>query len=163
MKIDSSPTDWWKPNFKESKKPGETEYESEVIIHRKGDFVMPVDILVKFDNGDSVREHWDGQDRWIRYAYDKKAKVRVGRNGSRPQELAGSQCLQLQQDRRARWHGDAQIGELLDVRQRVLWTIPRRMADLGEGIQMNANKSLLFAGLGVLRRTKRYVIWFFLL
>ena len=75
MKIDSSPTDWWKPNFKESKKPGETEYESEVIIHRKGDFVMPVDILVKFDNGDSVREHWDGQDRWIRYAYDKKAKV----------------------------------------------------------------------------------------
>lgn len=28
---------------------------------------------------------------------------------------------------------------------------------------MNANKSLLFAGLGVLRRTKRYVIWFFLL
>lgn len=28
---------------------------------------------------------------------------------------------------------------------------------------MNANKSLLFAGLGVLRRAKRYVIWFFLL
>jgi hypothetical protein len=75
LKIDSSPTDWWKPNFKESKKPGETEYESEVVIHRKGDFVMPVDILVKFDNGDSVREHWDGQDRWIRYSYDKKAKV----------------------------------------------------------------------------------------
>ncbi len=75
MKIDSSPTDWWKPNFKEGKKPGETEYESQVVVHRKGDFVMPVDIAVKFDNGDVVREHWDGQDRWIRYTYDKKAKI----------------------------------------------------------------------------------------
>ena len=75
MKIDSSPTDWWKPNFKEGKKPGETEYESQVVVHRKGDFVMPVDIAVKFDNGDVVREHWDGQDRWIRYTYVKKAKI----------------------------------------------------------------------------------------
>jgi hypothetical protein len=30
-------------------------------------------------------------------------------------------------------------------------------------MHMNANRSLLSAGLGILRRTKRYVIWFFLL
>ena len=36
---------------------------------------MPVDIEVKFDNGDKVREHWDGQDRWVRYTYQKKAKL----------------------------------------------------------------------------------------
>src|SRR5579863_9829780 len=75
LKLASTPTDWWKPDFKESKKPGETEYNSEVIIQRKGDFVMPVDIEIKFDNGDVVREHWDGQDRWVRYTYDKKAKL----------------------------------------------------------------------------------------
>jgi len=75
LKVASTPVDWWKPDFKESKKLGETEYNSEVIIHRKGDFVIPVDVAIKFDNGDAVREHWDGQDRWVRYTYDKKAKL----------------------------------------------------------------------------------------
>jgi hypothetical protein len=56
-------------------KKGQTEYVDNVWIHRKGDFVMPVDVEIKFDNGDKVREHWDGQDRWVRYAYQKKAKI----------------------------------------------------------------------------------------
>ena len=30
---------------------------------------------VKFDNGDRVREKWDGRDRWVRFGYDKKAKI----------------------------------------------------------------------------------------
>ncbi len=75
LKLESTPTDWWKPDFKEGKKPGETEYRSEVIVHQKGDFKMPVDVAIKFDNGEVVREHWDGQDRWVRYTYDKKAKL----------------------------------------------------------------------------------------
>jgi hypothetical protein len=76
LKVDSAPVDWYKEKFKEKK--GETEYESEVVIHRKGDFIFPVDIAIAFENGDQVREHWDGgtgQDRWIRYTYQKKAKV----------------------------------------------------------------------------------------
>ncbi len=75
MKLESTPVDWWKPDFKEGKKPGQTEYTSEVIVHRKGDFVMPVDVAIKFDNGDVVREQWDGKDRWVRYTYVKKAKL----------------------------------------------------------------------------------------
>ncbi len=73
LKVNSNPVDWYKENLKEKK--GETEYQSEVIIHRKGEFVMPVEIAVTFDNGDKTRERWDGQDRWIRYTYQKKAKV----------------------------------------------------------------------------------------
>ena len=73
LKISSVPVDWYKENLKEKK--GETEYVNNVWIRRKNDFVMPVDLEIKFDNGDKVREHWDGQDRWIRYAYQKKAKV----------------------------------------------------------------------------------------
>ena len=30
---------------------------------------------MKFDNGENVRERWDGRDRWTRYTYDKKAKL----------------------------------------------------------------------------------------
>jgi hypothetical protein len=37
--------------------------------------VIPVEVEIKFDNGDKVREHWDGADRWVRYRYQKKAKV----------------------------------------------------------------------------------------
>jgi hypothetical protein len=70
----SSPVGWYKEGFKE--KEGETEYNSNVWIHRKGDFIFPVDIAIKFDNGEAVREHWDGQDRWIRYTFDKKAKLK---------------------------------------------------------------------------------------
>ena len=40
-----------------------------------GDFVFPVVAEIKFDNGETIREKWDGQDRWKRYVYLKKAKV----------------------------------------------------------------------------------------
>ena len=60
-------------NLKEKK--GETEYETQVILHRKGDFVFPVEAVVKFDNGESTIERWDGKDRWVRYVYRKKAQV----------------------------------------------------------------------------------------
>lgn len=73
LKVSSYPADWYKEKVKEKK--GQTEYVSNVWIHRKGEFVSPIDIEVKFDNGDKVREHWDGQDRWTRFAYQKKAKV----------------------------------------------------------------------------------------
>ena len=48
LKINSTPVDWYKDNLKEKK--GETEYVSNVWIQRKGEFVMPVDIEIKFDN-----------------------------------------------------------------------------------------------------------------
>jgi Peptidase family M1 domain len=73
MKLTSVPVDWYKEDMKEKK--GQTEYVDNVWIHRKGDFVMPVDVEIKFDNGDKIREHWDGQERWVRYAYQKKAKI----------------------------------------------------------------------------------------
>lgn len=73
LKVSDYPSDWTKSDLKE--KTGETEYISNVWIHRKENFVMPIDVEVKFDNGDKVREHWDGQDRWVRFAYKKKAKI----------------------------------------------------------------------------------------
>jgi hypothetical protein len=36
---------------------------------------MPVDVLVKFDDGSQVRERWDGQDRWHRFEYQRKSKL----------------------------------------------------------------------------------------
>ena len=73
LKVSSYPVEWYRPDLKEKK--GETEYVSNVWIQRKENFVMPIDVEVKFDNGEKVREHWNGQDRWVRYAYQKKTKV----------------------------------------------------------------------------------------
>jgi hypothetical protein len=73
LKIDSTPVDWYKENLKEKK--GETEYIDNVWIHGKGEFVIPIDVEVRFDNGSKVGEHWDGRDRWVRYTYQKKAKI----------------------------------------------------------------------------------------
>jgi len=67
------PVNWFTENLQEKK--GETEYISNVWIHRKGEFVLPVEVEIKFDNGETVREHWDGQERWVRFSYQKKAKL----------------------------------------------------------------------------------------
>jgi hypothetical protein len=41
-------------------------YRSEVVIERRGEVRMPVDIVVAFDDGSETRESWDGLDRWYR-------------------------------------------------------------------------------------------------
>jgi len=85
LNVDSFPVDWYaKDKDKGSKDKGnknnkdhndDTLYQTYVSLHRKEDFVLPVVVEVKFDNGEKVREHWDGQSRWIRYSYVKKAKA----------------------------------------------------------------------------------------
>lgn len=59
----------------ENAKPDDTMYRTEVVVHRKGDFIFPTEVEIRFDNGEKVREHWDGRDRWIRYTYLKKGRV----------------------------------------------------------------------------------------
>lgn len=58
-----------------SKKPRESNYRNEVVVQRKGEFVFPVTLEVRFDDGTTTREHWGGRDRWHRFAWTKKAKV----------------------------------------------------------------------------------------
>jgi hypothetical protein len=50
-------------------------YESHVVVSRLGEVKLPVDVLIKFDNDDYVREHWDGQDRWVDFKYVKPARI----------------------------------------------------------------------------------------
>ena len=73
FRAESNPVNWFDPKLEE--KTGETEYETQILLHRKGDFVFPVEAEIKFDNGESDRVRWDGRDRWVRYVYVKKAKV----------------------------------------------------------------------------------------
>jgi hypothetical protein len=64
---------------KDEPKAVEKTYENEVVIVRRGELVFPQEILVVFENGEEVRETWDGKDRWKRFEYTKPVKLRSAR------------------------------------------------------------------------------------
>jgi hypothetical protein len=65
----SDPVNWYKKGTKDS------QYRTYVTVHRKGDFIFPVDLKVTFDDKSTATEHWDGKDRWMRYQYIRPAEV----------------------------------------------------------------------------------------
>jgi hypothetical protein len=77
LRIDSLPVNWYEEKKKAAGKDDkDTVYRSYVWLQRKEDFVMPVDVEIKFENGEKLREHWDGVTRWTRLGpYDKKTKI----------------------------------------------------------------------------------------
>jgi hypothetical protein len=77
LRIDSLPVNWYEEKKKGAGKDDkDTVYRSYVWLQRKDDFVIPVDVEIKFDNGDKIREHWDGVNRWVRLGpYEKKTKI----------------------------------------------------------------------------------------
>jgi len=62
LEASSDRTDWYLTKPPDEKK-GVTPFHTTVLVHRKGDFIFPVDVVVKFDDGETVREQWDGRDR----------------------------------------------------------------------------------------------------
>jgi hypothetical protein len=77
--IRSDRADWYNESGAAAKhdslKKAPPEYRDTVLVHRNGDFICPVDVEVKFDNGEIAHERWDGKDRWIRYSYTKPEKI----------------------------------------------------------------------------------------
>lgn len=56
-------------------KPAEALYYSEVDLRRLGDFTVPVEVEVVFDNGETLREQWDGRSYWKKFRYFKPARL----------------------------------------------------------------------------------------
>jgi hypothetical protein len=52
-----------------------TIYESKIVVSREGEIKFPVEILVRFNDGDSVREEWDGIDRYRVFTYNRPSGV----------------------------------------------------------------------------------------
>ena len=46
-------------------------FRTTVIARRYGEAIFPVDVLVVFENGDEVREQWDGRARWRAFTYER--------------------------------------------------------------------------------------------
>ncbi len=73
MRAESLRDDWYEK--KDSKSSDNPPYTTLVTVHRKGDFILPVDVLVKFDKGGDERVHWDGQDRWHQFEFHGNRKL----------------------------------------------------------------------------------------
>ena len=50
-------------------------YRTKVTIRREGEAVYPVDILIRFEKGETERRQWDGQYRWAKYEFVKPVKL----------------------------------------------------------------------------------------
>jgi hypothetical protein len=54
-------------------------YRSTVTVRRMGEALAPVDVAIRFDNGETVERSWDGKYRWVKFVFDKSAKVTSAR------------------------------------------------------------------------------------
>jgi hypothetical protein len=59
----------------DSSKKDNLYYLSKVELERGGDIVFPVDVLIHFDNGDEIKESWDGKARYKDYEYSGRRKI----------------------------------------------------------------------------------------
>jgi hypothetical protein len=63
------------PSFEERKQTGT--YRTTVVVRRFGEAFFPVDVLTTFENGEEIREKWDGRDRWKAYTYDRPSRAKT--------------------------------------------------------------------------------------
>jgi Peptidase family M1 domain len=71
--ISTDPVQWWLPEPKDDKDRNNL---TTVVLHRKGDFIMPVTVEIVFEDGTRKREYWDGIDRWTQFTYTNKTRIR---------------------------------------------------------------------------------------
>jgi hypothetical protein len=51
-------------------------FRTEVVVRRLGGGVFPVDVLLVFQDGQQLRQRWDGKDRWKLYTALRPAKLK---------------------------------------------------------------------------------------
>ncbi len=50
-------------------------YESKVVVSREGELIFPVEIVMKFNDGEEIIENWNGRERYIVYTYTRPSGI----------------------------------------------------------------------------------------
>ena len=50
-------------------------FHTTVVARRHGEGLFPVDVIVTFEDGETVRERWDGRARWTMFEYDRPSRA----------------------------------------------------------------------------------------
>ncbi len=53
----------------------QVEYNSKAIVTREGEVFFPVEVLIKFSNGEEILEKWDGKERYKIFKYRGPARI----------------------------------------------------------------------------------------
>ena len=56
-------------------KSNDKRYRTTVTVRRLGEVTAPVEVVVRFKNGEVVREQWDGNYRWAKFVYERASEV----------------------------------------------------------------------------------------
>lgn len=59
----------------EKNENGSPRYQSKVVLHRLGEMMLPVEILIQFEDGKTVTELWDGKARSKEFAYTGSTRI----------------------------------------------------------------------------------------
>ena len=61
--------------YVDAAREGRARHVTELVVRRYGEAIMPVDVLVSFADGQQVRDHWDGRDRWKAWRWERSARA----------------------------------------------------------------------------------------
>ncbi len=50
-------------------------YRSRVTVYRSGEIILPVELLITFENGKTKLEKWSGEERSKSFVYDTSSKI----------------------------------------------------------------------------------------
>ena len=59
-----------------SKNKKEKLYETTVELWRNGEIIIPVEVQIELENGEKLKESWNGKDKWFKLKFETKAKIR---------------------------------------------------------------------------------------
>lgn len=51
-------------------------YRTKVRVERRGEAIMPVEVLIELEDGQTIAKDWDGADRWVEYEIETGSKIR---------------------------------------------------------------------------------------
>jgi hypothetical protein len=58
-------------------KDEEKRYETKIELNRSGEVILPVDVLIRLENGEEIKQVWDGKERWHRIEIKTDSKIKA--------------------------------------------------------------------------------------
>jgi hypothetical protein len=52
-------------------------FRTEVMLKRLGEVIMPVDVLIELEDGKTIRQDWDGKERWHRIELETNSRIKT--------------------------------------------------------------------------------------
>jgi hypothetical protein len=48
-----------------------------VVLERSGEVILPVEVLIQLEDGEEIRQVWDGKERWTRIEIKTDSRIRA--------------------------------------------------------------------------------------